>query len=253
MDGNTLIALLIGLTLAVAAIGWLFYCWYRRRVRVGVLVSEAHARMNQDRDQADWDPERGDYSPRRHIPRFSNAAWIRPKRVQPRRRQHSEYIVLRRLSPSPDRHQHGDARGKQWDGEHSNVKTTPKRRRQNQNQQQNQQSQGQSKRNKKKQRHQQRQQQQQPRTKKKKQQQRQNSPQASPAPVQQGEATWEDTSWQAEQKNTTDAKGNKPDGQQAYQNGGWSSADTHWNTNKNNQSGQQQDQPVDQGQESKGW
>lgn len=78
--GNTIVAIIISVILAIVAIGWLIYCWYTRHVGIGVMVSQAHARMARDRPQTARDAEAGHAYVDVYTPRYTYNGWMRAKR-----------------------------------------------------------------------------------------------------------------------------------------------------------------------------
>ncbi|KAJ5613332.1 hypothetical protein N7510_006526 [Penicillium lagena] len=131
MQGNEIIATIIGVGLGVVGIGWAVYCWYRHRVSTGVFISQVHGRLTLDR--RDHDMERGDYGS--YIPRYDRRGWVRAVRVetQPRLRE-PEYVILRQFRSPGDRIPERDTRPKQ-----QNKQYNPQQGKQNQNQQNQQQ------------------------------------------------------------------------------------------------------------------
>jgi hypothetical protein len=76
MNDNAVVALIIGIFLALIAMGWASYWFLARHVTLGVMDDRAVA-QNQNRSR---DPERGHGSV--HIPRYSYNGWIRPPRKE---------------------------------------------------------------------------------------------------------------------------------------------------------------------------
>ncbi|KAJ5432182.1 uncharacterized protein N7458_011338 [Penicillium daleae] len=97
MQGNQLIALLIGILLLIITIGWLVYCWYRRHVNMGVMISQARARVRRERRHAQCDVERGSHGPDYPVPKYTHFGWVRPK-LRYADIKEPEYVVLRRLN-----------------------------------------------------------------------------------------------------------------------------------------------------------
>lgn len=104
MQGSQLIALLIGILLLIVTIGWLVFCWYRRHVSMGVMASQARARVIRDRRRANYDLERGDQHGD-HIPppKYRSDAWQRPStRPIPHDPREPDYVILRRTNEDND-------------------------------------------------------------------------------------------------------------------------------------------------------
>ncbi|CAL5868059.1 uncharacterized protein PFLUO_LOCUS2282 [Penicillium psychrofluorescens] len=143
MQGNEIIATIIGVGLGVVGIGWAIYCWYRHRVSTGVFISQVHDRLALDR--RDHDVERGDYGS--YLPRYDRRGWVRTVRVEPQPRlREPEYVILRQFRSPGDRVPEWDTRPKQQSKQCNQQQGTKKQNQQqgkqkNQNKQQNQQPQ----------------------------------------------------------------------------------------------------------------
>lgn len=104
MQGSQIIALLIGILLLIVTIGWLVFIWYRRHVSMGIMVSQARARVIRGRRRANYDLERGGqnggYIP---PPKYRSDAWQRPStRLVPRDPKEPDYVILRRMNEEDD-------------------------------------------------------------------------------------------------------------------------------------------------------
>ncbi|KAJ5160899.1 uncharacterized protein N7482_007903 [Penicillium canariense] len=96
MQGNMLIALLVGILLTIIIFGWLVICWYRRHVNTGIRMSQARARLNRDRRTSTWDVERGQ-GPGGLVPKYSRIGWVRLKPKFGTILKEPDYVVLRRV------------------------------------------------------------------------------------------------------------------------------------------------------------
>lgn len=97
MQGNQLIALLIGILLVIVSIGWLIFCWYRRHVHMGVMISQARARVLRERQHANYDVERGYHDSDHLVSKYTRGGWVRPRPRYANGPRTPEYVVLRRL------------------------------------------------------------------------------------------------------------------------------------------------------------
>ncbi|KAJ5108135.1 hypothetical protein N7456_004810 [Penicillium angulare] len=106
MQGNVMVALMIGILLAVAIVGWIVFCWYQRHVNLAVRVSQAHAKVNanvvRDREHAGHsrhDIERGiPLQP----PKYTQRGWTRAStRVRSRDRivREASYHLMKGTKP----------------------------------------------------------------------------------------------------------------------------------------------------------
>ncbi|KAJ5826401.1 hypothetical protein N7474_003539 [Penicillium riverlandense] len=150
MQGNEIIATIIGVGLGVVGIGWAIYCWYRHRVSTGIFISQVHGRLTLDR--RDHDVERGEYGS--YLPRYDRRGWVRAVRVEPQPRlREPEYVILRQFRSPGDRIPERDTRPKQQNQQYNQQQGKQKQNQQNhqqgkqksQNKQQNQQQQQQQK------------------------------------------------------------------------------------------------------------
>lgn len=97
MLGNQLIALLIGILLVIVSIGWLIFCWYRRHVHMGFMISQARARVLRERQHGTYDVERGYHDSDHLVPKYTRGGLVRPKPRSAHGPRTPEYVVLRRL------------------------------------------------------------------------------------------------------------------------------------------------------------
>ncbi|CEJ62300.1 hypothetical protein PMG11_10802 [Penicillium brasilianum] len=104
MQGNELIALLIGILLLVISIGWLVFCWYRRHVNTGVILHQTRARTHRDRRFANYDLERGLHIPDYPLPKYTRFGWVRPKPRDKDIPREPDHVVLRRLTDEGGHH-----------------------------------------------------------------------------------------------------------------------------------------------------
>lgn len=81
-QGNTIIAIIISVILAVVALGCLSYCWYTRRVSLGVMIGQAHTRMALSRP-ARRNVEAGHEYVDVYLPRYTTSGWLRLKQKRP--------------------------------------------------------------------------------------------------------------------------------------------------------------------------
>lgn len=155
MQGNEIIATIIGVGLGVVGIGWGLYCWYRHRVSTGVFISQVHGRLALDR--RDHEVERGDYEP--YLARYDRRGWVRavPVEPQPRLRE-PEYVILRQFRSPGDLVPERDTRPKKQNKQYNQQQGTQRQnqhnqqqgKQKNQNKQQNQQQQQKGKHNQQK-------------------------------------------------------------------------------------------------------
>lgn len=135
MKGNEIIIVLVGMLVAVVALGFVLYCWCHRHVTSGVTIIQAQARLKRDR--VNWDTERGEHVDP-YIPRFTREGWVRAKRPRPQRvLREPEYVILRTVRS-----------GNAWSDQCNrapplNREQKPRRQQQRQNNQNTQQSAGQ--------------------------------------------------------------------------------------------------------------
>jgi hypothetical protein len=150
MNDNAVVALIIGIFLALIAMGWASYWFLARHVTVGVMNDRAIA-QNQNRSR---DPERGHGSV--HIPRYSYNGWTRPPRKEKSLYLAKPGYIMVRTANGERLHRVGQPlwvdnnfspkKGSQPQKGNQNQ-NQPQRQSQNQNQNQNQ---GQKKQNRKK-------------------------------------------------------------------------------------------------------